>query len=209
MEKLENRWSRLPSREVLESTARALEGRGVRVFVAGSRVGALELLKGIIPKGSEVFPSASKTLEDIGFFDLLRSSEMGWIDLKVSIASEKDPKKRFEARRRASLASFYVGSVHALTTSGQVLVASQSGSQLAPYAYTAENVVWIIGAQKIVNSVEEGLRRIWEYCLPREDARIKASGGSGSSVGKILIFERETNPFRKIYAVLVNEILGI
>jgi hypothetical protein len=79
---------------------------------------------------------------------------------------------------------------------------------LSSYAYSSKNVIWVAGTQKIVLDVEEGMKRIREYCLPLEDARMKGAGFKGSAIGKILIFERETLPYRKITLFFVNEKLG-
>ena len=52
------------------------------------------------------------------------------------------------------------------------------------------------------------MERVKEYVLPLEDARIKSTGGAGSFVSKLLIFEREVMPNRKIHLIFVNEVLG-
>jgi hypothetical protein len=100
-----------------------------------------------------------------------------------------------------------VGSVHAITDHGEALVGSGTGSQLGPYAYSAAKVIWVVGAQKLVTDVEEGLRRLREYSHPREDARMRALYGSPSSLNKILIVNREPVPERTT-VILVNEEVG-
>ncbi|MEU7858552.1 LUD domain-containing protein [Nonomuraea sp. NPDC049141] len=99
-----------------------------------------------------------------------------------------------------------VGSVHAVTEDGRLVVASASGSQLAPYASGARKVIWVVGAQKVVPDLETGLRRVRSYSLPREDLRLRAIGQS-SFIGKILIVEREALPERGT-VVLVREEIG-
>ena len=79
---------------------------------------------------------------------------------------------------------------------------------MAPYAYSSSNVVWVVGTQKIVSNLEEGLRRVREYCLPLEVKRMQQAGFKGSEIGKILIFEKEVMPFRKVNLFFVNEKLG-
>ncbi len=84
----------------------------------------------------------------------------------------------------------------------------QHGSQLPGYVYKSPNVIWVVGTQKIVPNLDMALRRVWEYCLPLEDRSMKAAGQPGSNVGKLLIFEREVNPLRKVKMLLVEENLG-
>ena len=101
-----------------------------------------------------------------------------------------------------------VGSVHAVTQDGHVLIASNTGSQLPAYAYGSGRVIWIVGAQKIVKDIDEGTRRVYEYVLPLESERAKkAYGAPGSAVNKLLVFNREAQPGR-VTMIIVNEVLG-
>jgi hypothetical protein len=81
------------------------------------------------------------------------------------------------------------------------------GSQLGPYVSGAGQVILVVGTQKIVADLEDGLRRIDEYAFPLEDARAWAAYGVHSSVNKVLIINREISPGR-ITVVLVDEVLG-
>jgi hypothetical protein len=112
-----------------------------------------------------------------------------------------------EIRRLASAPDVMLGSVHAVTATGSLLAASMSGSQLGPYVSGAGRVIFVVGTQKIVSDVEEGLHRIDEYAFPLEDARAQVAYGIHSSVNKVLIIKREATAGR-ITVVLVDEVLG-
>jgi hypothetical protein len=96
--------------------------------------------------------------------------------------------------------------VHAVTQDGKVLVASNTGSQLSSYANAAAHVIWVVGTQKIVRDLDDGLRRIYEHSLPLENERAKKAYGMESAVNKILIVNRDT-PGR-ISMVLVKQAVG-
>jgi hypothetical protein len=68
-------------------------------------------------------------------------------------------------------------------------------------------VILVVGTQKIVADIDEGLRRIDEYSFPLEEARAQAAYGRHTGVNKILIINRELSPGR-ITVVLVDEVLG-
>ncbi|GAC1392900.1 MAG: hypothetical protein NVS4B11_13960 [Ktedonobacteraceae bacterium] len=87
-----------------------------------------------------------------------------------------------------------------------MLIASGSGSQLASYVFGASHVIWVVGAQKIVRDLDEGFRRIREYSYPLESVRMQVFYGTGSSLSKILLIEREL-PGR-ISILVVKEVLG-
>ena len=99
-----------------------------------------------------------------------------------------------------------VGSVHAVTEEGQIMIASASGSQLPGYASGADHVIWIVGTQKIVKNIDDGFKRIYEHCLPLENERAKKVYGRPSSVNKLLIIYKDPSPRTSL--IFVNEVLG-
>ena len=201
-------WVELADEIVVKTTSETLSSRGVHVEFLNNKAEALDSLKNFIPAGVDVMTASSTTLNQIGFTDFLKSNTHLWNNLRDKIVSEKDPQKQTELRKKSVTADYFLGSVHAVTQAGEVIVASATGSQLPSYAYTSNHVVWVVGTQKIVLNMEEGLRRIREYCFPLEDQRMKQAGVKGSSIGKILVFERETLPFRTVTLMFVNEKLG-
>ena len=112
-----------------------------------------------------------------------------------------------EVHRLEAVPDWAIGSVHAVTEDGRLMIASRTGSQMAAYVYGAFNVLWVIGAQKIVKDIDDGMKRIYEYSLPLEDKRARETYGTGSSVNKMLVFNDEHVQGR-INIILVNEVLG-
>ena len=94
-----------------------------------------------------------------------------------------------------------------VTEQGQVLVASGGGGQIGPYASGAGMVIWVVGAQKLVRTLEEGLRRLQEYALPLEDERMRAAIGRSTRLNQILIINGSLRPHR-LKMVIVKEQLS-
>ena len=138
----------LADRGLLEKTIAAIEARGIMAELAETRSAALSRLKELIPAGSTVMTGASATLREIGFEAAVADREQGWNYLKPGILAERDPATQLGLRRRAALADYYVGSIQALTETGEIVAASGSGSQLAAYAYSSAHILWVVGAQK-------------------------------------------------------------
>jgi hypothetical protein len=199
------------SAEQIRLTAEALKARGISAELVATPTEALAKLLVLIPAGKSLSTGASLTLKEIGFEGLLVSGAHAWKNLKAEYLAEKDPAVQIRLRRQSTLADYYLGSVHAVAQTGEVVAASMTGSQLAPYAYGASNVIWVVGAQKITASLEEAIRRVREYVLPHEDRRQReATGGKmGSMIGKMLIFEREI-PFlrRTVTMIIVQQAVG-
>ena len=191
----------------IRQVARILSERtNVEVSIFDDDSKGLEGLKKMIPTGSDVYTGPSETLNQIGFTQHVRESGE-YNDLRARVLSEPDYDKRRDIRREVSTADFFVASVHAIVETGEVVIASGSGSQLAGYAAGARNVIWVAGSNKIVPNMDIAMRRVREHSLPLEDARMKNTGASGSAIGKILIVERESVDNR-IRLVLIRQSLG-
>jgi hypothetical protein len=187
-------------------TAAALEANGMSVLLAANAADARRMVLDLVPDGSRVYHGASQTLEVSGIIEEIEKSGR-YEPIRPRIWSMDRKTQADEIRRLSSSPDVMLGSVHAVTETGALLAASMSGSQLGPYASGAGRVILVVGTQKIVSDVEEGLRRIEEYAFPLEDARAQAAYGIHSGVNKVLIINREVTPGR-ITVVLVDEVLG-
>ncbi len=88
------------------------------------------------------------------------------------------------------LSEYFLGSVHAIAETGEMVIASASGSQLPAYIFTSNNVIWVAGTQKIAPALPDAIKRVEEYVFPMEDARMKKEGAAGSTIGKLLVNEK-------------------
>src|SRR6058998_1629807 len=148
----------------------ALEANGIRVLRAADAPEAKRIVLGLIPDGSQVHHGASESLEVSGITEEIESSGR-YQAVRPRLRNLDRRTEADEIRRLSAAPDVMLGSVHAVTESGSLLTASMSGSQLGPYASGAGRVILVVGTQKIVSDVEEGLHRIHEYSLPLEDAR--------------------------------------
>jgi hypothetical protein len=167
-------FAHLASDEDIATVVTALTAKGMGAEVFENRV--LDLL----PEGAEVYTALSQTLEILGLREEISTSSRS-VPLRPQI-EKLGRQGRLSRTGRKLMASpeYVIGSVHAITHQRQVLIASGSGSQLAGYAFGASQIIWVVGAQKIVQNVDEGLRRIWEYSYPLENERMQTLYGTGS-----------------------------
>jgi hypothetical protein len=202
-------FSKPVSADVVAKTSAALEERGFKALTVNTKEEALVKIKELIPAGASIYNGASATLHEIGLIDILKSKEHKWNNLHDGVLAETDPVRQARLRKEAGIADYYLGSVHALTEGGEVIIASASGSQLPSIAFTAQNIIFVVGAQKITPTLDEAMTRLREYVYPLEDARMKTTGAPGSMMAKILILEREPAFMgRTVQFIFVNEKLG-
>jgi LUD domain len=205
-ESLTRRWGAAADDARVRRTIAALEANGIIVSRASDAAAARRIVLDLIPDGTPVHQGASQTLDVLGITSEIEKSGR-YPALRPRIWSMDRETEADKIRRLGAAPDVMLGSVHAVTETGSLLAASMSGSQLGPYASGAGRVILVVGTQKIVADVEEGLLRIHEYAWRLEDARAQAAYGIRSAVNKVLIINREITPGR-ITVVLVDEVLG-
>ena len=202
-------YTQLASQESIEKTIAALKEHNFNALVVATKADALAKIHELIPAGASLMKGSSETLREIGFVDLLKSKDHPWNNLHDDVLAETDPEKQAKLRRESVLSDFYLGSAHAVTETGELMVASNTGSQLPHLVFTSKYIILVVGAQKIVPSMQTGFARIDEHVLLLEDERMKGVYGFGTFHAKTLILHKE-NPAmgRSIHVILVNEVLG-
>ncbi len=199
-------FSVLASEAQIERTVKSLEANNIHAIVAENGAAARLKLFELLPAQAEVFVASSATLDTLGITaEIDKSGRYDSVRVKLSAM---DPKtQNCEMQKLGATPEYMLGSVHAVTETGSIIIASATGSQLAGYVSAAANVIWVVGTQKIVPTLEDGLKRLAEYTFPLEDARAFKAYGMHSGINKLLIVHKEFMPGRTTM-ILVQENLG-
>jgi hypothetical protein len=205
----DEKYTKLVSDEVLNRTVEGLKARNFDSIIVESASQAVDNLKMLIPAGASIMNGTSTTLEQIGFIEYLKTGQHGWNNLHEAIIAEKDPAKQSLLRRQSLASDYYLGSVHALTEDGEILIASNTGSQLPNIAYGSQNVLLVVGAQKIVKDLPAAFERLNNHVIGLEDQRMQKVYGTGTKHNKTLLLHGESEiTGRKITVMIVKEKLG-
>lgn len=196
----------LASDEEIIKTIANLEKNGIKAFTVDTGFEAKEMAMSMLPEGAEVMTMTSVTLHELEI-DVEIAQNPDFDSVKNKLSDLDSTLTEMGKKRLGAAHQWAMGSVHAVTHDGQLMIASATGSQLPSYAYGASNVIWIVGSQKLVKDINEGFQRINEYCFPLEDERAKKAYGIGSGVNKVLIINREVVPER-LFVIIVKEKLG-
>jgi L-lactate utilization protein LutC len=188
----------------IEKAVSALNAKGFAARSVPNAAAAKEAVLKMVPAGSEVFTYTSATLDATGLTEALNAAP--YKSLRDKMYGLDRNTQGAEMRAIGAAPAFAVGSANAVTETGELMLASATGSQLPSYAYGAGHVVFVVGAQKIVKDLAEATERIATYTLPLEDTRAQATYGVNSAINKTLILHGE-QPGR-IDVVIVAEEIG-
>ncbi len=176
------------------------------MFVVDNAADAKAKVLELIPEGAEVMTNTSKTLDEIGVSKEINESGRYDAVRPKLMALFGDPTKKREQRKVAAAPDYALGSVHAITETGEVVIASGSGSQIGQYPYAAGKVIFVAGTHKIVRDADEAQRRLREHALPLENERMLGIYGRNSAIKKVLSIHGDA-PGR-VTLVLIREHLG-
>ena len=196
----------LASEMSILKTVESLTQRNISALAVDSTDEAFKLLLTLVPSGSEVYCGTSETLNSIGFPEYIRNNP-DYRSLDREFESESDPQNKQELRRLSSISEYYIGSVQAISETGEVVVASSSGSQIGAYAFGAKHVILVSGTQKICPSLSDAISRVRGYSTDKHDEWLAEKGIGPAPVGKLLILEKETQ-LGRLTVLLVREDLG-
>ena len=195
----------LPDDQTLASTVTALEEHGFSVEVVDDLHAARKAVLARIPHGSSVMTNTSVTLAETGIADVINDGGPYESARNAMFALDFVTQAQ-QMKVIGGQPDYALGSVHAITRDGTLVIASASGSQLASYAWGAANVIFVAGTQKLVPSLEAAHQRIYQHSLKLEDARAQAAYGQHSQVGKILEIHQELPD--RIHIVLIRQVVG-
>jgi acyl-CoA hydrolase len=201
----QDRFTTLPDEQALASTVTALEEHGFSVEIVDDLDAAREAVLARIPSGSSVMTNTSVTLQETGIADAINDSG-SYDSARGKMATLDFATQLQEMKAIGGQPDYALGSVHAVTRDGTLVIASASGSQLASYAWGAANVIFVVGAQKLVPTLQAAHERIYQHSLALEDGRAVAAYGQHSFVGKIL--EIHTELPGRIHVVLIRQPVG-
>ena len=192
--------------ESINRTIEALSARNVDAVLVASREAALAKLKELVPEGGEVFVSTSETLDTIGYTEYMDGNDR-YINLHDQMLAQPDAASQREFRRTTTTADYFVGSVQAIAETGEIVVASGSGSQIGAFAYGARRVIMVAGTQKICPTLAEAEARTRGYTLELHDRWLEGRGSGPAPIGKFMVMEHEPVAGR-ITMILIPESLG-
>lgn len=190
----------------LARAAAALTEHGFYVETLDDTAAARARMGELIEPGASVLTGASETLRLSGIDADL--NESGRYDAIKPRAFELDRvRDADDIRRMRAIPDVVVGSVHAVTETGSIVIASGSGSQLPACAGGAGRAIWVVGAQKVVPDLPTALQRVENHCLPLENERAMSVYGSPSALSRLLIMHLE--PFAgRVAVLLLREAIG-
>lgn len=194
----------LPDEQTVATTVSALESHGFTVEVVDDLTAARKAALARIPHGARVWKNTSITLDETGISAEVDAPGGPYESVRLQMTAQNYASR--EMKEIAAAPDYALGSVHAITEDGELLIGSASGSQFATLAWGAEHVVLVVGLQKVVPNLETARRRVREHSLALENVRAQEAYGQNSHLNKTL--EIYGDMPGRMHLVLIRQVIG-
>jgi len=211
-------------KQKIKELIKRLGDNNIPAFYVINRKQAFDKVMSMIPEGSVVGFGDSLTLRQIGVIDALARGNYTFLNPWKTGTSVEESMK---IKKRALTSDVFVTGTNALTLDGKIVNVDGHGNRVAAMLFGPNKVIIVVGVNKIVENLEQALKRIREKTAPLNVKRhlefdpMPPCGVTGlcsdcSSpwriCNKTIIIERQydNNKYKPIITVvIVGEELGI
>ena len=155
--------------EKIAKTIEALKKNRMDAYYAEKKEDILPIIKSLIKKGDKIGAGGSVTLKQIDTLSLFKNGDYNFIDRYEPGITDEERKSRF---REAFFADVFVMSSNAVTTSGRLINVDGFGNRVAALVFGPKSVIVVVGANKIVETTEEGFERVRKIAAPKNAKRL-------------------------------------
>jgi len=139
-----------------------LKLRNIDAFFLEGFNEANEMLLQMIPSNCTVGIGHSITVQNSGIVQKL--IKRGNTVLDKTMAMNKEESKQI--KKKALTADWYVTGTNAISLEGHIVNVDHSGNRVAAMVFGPDNVVIVIGVNKIVDSLSEAIQRVRNVASP-------------------------------------------
>ena len=198
-----------------ERLIKSLKRRHMEAFYCPTAAEAVEKVSELIADGSSVTWGGSMTIRDIGIPQALKQRGT----LKVLDRDEvSDRDEVVRIYERAFTADVYLSSVNAISEDGVIVNIDGNGNRVAAITWGPKKVIFVVGINKVAQTVEAALQRARSTASPINAARFDIATpcqtdgichncNSPESICNYVHFLRNS-PHGRHMVVLVGEDLG-
>lgn len=200
----------------VNSTINSLKKNGMNGYLVNSHEELIEKINELTNDGDTVSCGGSMSLFETGVIDYLRSGKYNFLDRYEDGLSKDDLKKLY---RNTFSADVYFTSTNAITEKGELYNVDGNGNRVAAMLYGPDKVIIIAGVNKIVENIEEAIKRNERVSAPANCKRLNRAtpcvkvghcmdcSSEERICNEYTIIRRQGNKDR-IHVIFLNEELG-
>lgn len=145
-----------------------LATRNIEAFYYENSKAMVEDILKKIPAGSSITWGGAESIVECGLMDAIRGGAYTLLDRAAAVT----PEEKREFYGKAVMADIFLMSTNAITYNGELINIDGNGNRLACLMQGPKEVFIIVGMNKFVSSIEEGIHRIENIAAPANVQRL-------------------------------------
>ncbi|MCG3660280.1 lactate utilization protein [Aliarcobacter butzleri] len=191
-----------------------LKSCGYDAYFVKDKAEALSLAKSYIKPNMSVGLGGSESVKEIGLLDFLLENKE--ITLHNQYEAGISMEENIKRRKQGLISDIFVTSTNAITKDGKLVNADGSGNRVAALSYGPTNVLLIVGINKIVDSLEDGFKRVMDVAATKNIDRMNKKAISFGkepkynldNIARKFSWIKADDEIGRIIIILVDEELG-
>lgn len=149
-----------------------------------------EIVKDLLFENAVISSGGSVSLIESGVWELLNNGDYQFLDrMKQGIT----PEQQKDIFKSCIGADFYFCSANAVTENGELVNVDGFANRISSIAFGPKKVIMVVGINKIVKDVTEGLLRVKKIAAPKNCLRLGIDNPC-AKLGHCVSLERSDNP---------------
>lgn len=153
----------------VKKTMDNLEKNNMEAYFVKNEEEMLSKVKELVTERETIAVGGSMTLFETGIIDYLRNGKFDFLDRYKDGITPNEVKEIF---RKSFFADSYLVSTNALTENGELYNVDGNGNRVAAMLYGPDQVIVIVGINKIVKDLDAAIKRNREISAPINAKRL-------------------------------------
>lgn len=155
---------------MISSIMENLEKNNMKPYFCSTANEAKDLVMSLIKEGDIVTNGGSVTMKEIGVMDAVKErKDITYLDRNAEGLTPEEVK---EIYKKAFFADVYLMSSNALTLNGELYNVDGNSNRVAALLYGPESVIVVCGINKIVENLDEAIKRVKTIAAPKNTVRL-------------------------------------
>lgn len=155
--------------ERIEKTIKNLKKNNMNAFYVETKEEVIPLIEKLVEEGSSVAVGGSVTLGELGILDHLRSGKYKFYDRYEEGLTQDEI---YDVFIKSMGADAYFCSTNAVTEDGELYNVDGNANRVAAIAFGPKKVIMIAGVNKIVENIDEAVKRVKTIAAPKNAVRL-------------------------------------
>ncbi len=176
--------------EKIQNVIKALENNNMRGIYVKKASEIPGIVKDMLFPGCVITAGGSVSLSESGVSDVINSDKYNFLDRSKKGISAEEQQEIFKA---AIGCDFFFCSTNAITENGELINVDGFCNRISSIAFGPKKVIMVVGSNKIVKDLDEGLLRIKKVAAPKNCARL-GSDTPCAKLGHCVSLSKSDNP---------------